>query len=220
MGFVNSVLIKEGDSCLNKWSFDKVSSNSYPLLDTNGYCYKSSIDFEAKYPSSDGFTEKEVIDVNDIPIKSINGYEVKESLYYHQRFSSNIQVPSRCFKYVQKIIEQQMPKNELAYYYSLCFLLLQLVPIMAALIPELIKKDEGKKDELLVNVPQSINNINENYKQQNVLMTNRSVVLVLFLAEMTSGCMCSLLAYGFYKENGSYLKYAANDNCFPVEINA
>ena len=51
-------------------------------------------------------------------------------------------------------------------------------------------------------------------------MNNRALTLILFLVECMSVLMCSLLAYGFFKTKGKYLKYIGENNCFPSKINA
>jgi hypothetical protein len=189
-------------------------------LKTTGFCFESSIDFSASRLTKDlTFTEKEVITDNAIAVSEIKGYEVKEDLFYNLKFSSDIQVLPKCYKYIPGLMKQEMPSNEAAKYYSLCFLLLQLVPIIVALIPELQSQDGKKQNQMLVNIPRSVKWIRRNYRKQNKLNSNRVLTLTLFLVEMLSVVMCSLLTYGFFKTKGKNLKFISMAGCFPPIIN-
>lgn len=223
IGFVNSLHIKEGVDCLNKFSFDKNSSNSYSLLKRMGYCHKSTIDFSVSEEQNStktlNFTEREIYQYNTVPTKNLHGFEVQDNLFYNARFGSDIQIKPKCHKYIPGLMAQKVERNKVAYYFSVCFLLLQIVPLLFAVIPELFNQDDHKKIKMKIDIPKAIDTINENYKKQNQFNSNRVWSILLFTVEMISGLMCIFLAQGFFKTKGMYLKYIALEGCFPEEIN-
>ena len=57
----------------------------------------------------------------------------------------------------------KIPSQESVYRYFMCFLILQFIPSIVALVPELLNKDKFSKEELLIDVPKSIRLIQMNY---------------------------------------------------------
>lgn len=104
---------------------------------------------------------------------------------------------------------------DLVYHYFMCFLILQFVPSIVALVPEFLNKDTLSKDELLIDMPKSIRLIQKNYSLQNAIYSNRVLTIMLFVIESTSALMCSLIAMWYFsgKVGNSFIDLL-NANCF------